>query len=68
MKIEQKSVKLNMDYKQRKINETKSWMFGNINKIGKPLVRLIKKKEKRHKLQISGMKERVVLWILQKLK
>lgn len=41
MKIEQKSVKLNMDYKQRKINETNSWMLGNINKIGKPLVRLI---------------------------
>jgi len=27
-----------------KINETKSWTFENINKLDKPLVRLIKKK------------------------
>ena len=27
-----------------KINETKSWFFEKINKIDKPLVRLIKKK------------------------
>ena len=29
-----------------KINKTKSWFFEKINKIGKPLARLIKKKEK----------------------
>ena len=27
-----------------KINKTKSWFFGKINKIDKPLVRLLKKK------------------------
>ena len=27
-----------------KINETKNWFFGKINKIGKPLATLIKKK------------------------
>ena len=27
-----------------KINKTKSWFFEKINKIGKPLARLIKKK------------------------
>ena len=30
-----------------KINETKTWFFENINKIDKPLARLIKKKKKR---------------------
>ena len=30
-----------------KINKTKSWFFEKINKIGKPLTRLIKKKKKR---------------------
>ena len=34
-----------------KINKTKSWFFEKINKIGKPLARLIKKK--REKNQIS---------------
>ena len=29
-----------------KINKTKSWFFGKINKIYKPLARLIKKREK----------------------
>ena len=29
-----------------KINKTKSWFFEKINKIAKPLVRLIKKKKK----------------------
>ena len=29
-----------------KINETKSWFFEKINKIDKPLARLIKKKKK----------------------
>ena len=32
-----------------KINETKSWFFEKINKIDKPLDRLIKKKERRIK-------------------
>ena len=34
-----------------KINETKSWFFEKINKIDKPLARLIK--EKRERTQIS---------------
>ena len=37
-----------------KINETKSWFFGKINKIDKPLARLIKKK--REKTQISRIR------------
>ena len=31
-----------------KINKTKSWFFGKINKIDKPLVRLIKAKRKKN--------------------
>ena len=37
-----------------KINETKSWFFEKINKIDKPLARLIKKK--REKTQINRIK------------
>ena len=37
-----------------KINKTKSWFFEKINKIGKPLARLIKKK--RGKTQISRIR------------
>ena len=33
-----------------KINETKSWFFEKINKIDKPLARLIKKKRERAQL------------------
>ena len=33
-----------------KINETKSWFFEKINKIDKPLARLIKKKRERRKI------------------
>ena len=32
-----------------KINKTKSWLFEKINKIDKPLARLPRKKETRHK-------------------
>ena len=32
-----------------KINKAKSWFFERINKIDKPLARLIKKREKREK-------------------
>ena len=32
-----------------KINKTKSWFYEKINKIDKPLARLIKKKERRIK-------------------
>ena len=37
-----------------KINKTKSWVFEKINKIDKPLARLIKKK--REKTQINRIK------------
>ena len=33
-----------------KINETKSWLFEKINKIGKPLARLIKKKQEKNQI------------------
>ena len=36
-----------------KINKTKSWFFEKINKIDKPLARLIKKKRKREKNQTN---------------
>ena len=36
------------------INKTKSWFFEKINKIGKPLARLIKKK--REKTQINKIR------------
>ena len=39
-----------------KINKTKRWFFEEINKIDKPLVRLIKKK--REKTEINRKKEK----------
>ena len=33
-----------------KINKTKSWFFEKINKIDKPLARLIKKKRKKNQI------------------
>lgn len=40
----------------KKINDTKSWFFGKINKINMPLARL-RKKERGYKSLISEMKE-----------
>ena len=40
-----------------KINKTKSWFFENINKIDKPLARIIKKKEERIKSTKLEMKK-----------
>ena len=37
-----------------KINKTKSWFFEKINKIDKPLVRLIKKKREKTQINKSG--------------
>ena len=43
-----------------KINKTKSWLFEKINKIDKPLARLIKKKrEKKEINKIRKEKERL---------
>ena len=40
-----------------KINKTKSWFFEKINKIDKPLARLIKKKENNHINKTRNEKE-----------
>ena len=40
-----------------KINKTKSWLFEKINRIVKPLARLIKKKERRIKSTKLEMKK-----------
>ena len=43
-----------------KINETKSWFFEKINKIDKPLARLIKKKREKNEInKIRKEKERL---------
>ena len=49
-----------------KINKTKSWVFGKINKIDKPLARLIKKK--RIKSTKSEMKKERLQQTMQKYK
>ena len=41
-----------------KINKAKGWFFEKINKVDKPLARLIKKKEKRIKSTKLEMKKR----------
>ena len=40
-----------------KINKTKSWFFEKINKIGKPLARLIKKKREKNQIKIRSKLE-----------
>ena len=42
-----------------KINETKSWFFVKINKIDKPLARLIKKKRRIKSTKLEVKKERL---------
>ena len=43
-----------------KINKTKSWFFEKINKIDKPLARLIKKKRQKNQInKIKVKKERL---------
>ena len=43
-----------------RINETKSWLFEKINKIDKPLARLIKKKREKNQInKIINEKERL---------
>ena len=52
-----------------KINETKSWFFEKMNKINKPLARLIKKKkEARIKSTISQVKKERLQQTIQKYK
>ena len=42
-----------------KINKTKSWFFEKINKIDKPLARLIKKKREKNQIKIRHEKGEV---------
>ena len=42
-----------------KITKTKSWLFEKINKIGKPLARLIKKKRRIKSTKLETKKERL---------
>ena len=51
-----------------KINKTKSWFFEKINKIDKPLVRLIKNKERKIKLTKLEMKKERLQQTMQKHK
>ena len=51
-----------------KINKTKSWFFEKINKINKPLARLIKKKERRIKSTKLEMKKERLLQTMQRYK
>ena len=51
-----------------KINKTKSWFFGKINKIDKPLSRLIKKKERRIKSTKLEMRQERLQQTMQKYK
>ena len=39
-----------------KINKAKSWFFERINKIDKPLARLIKKQKEKNQINKTGMK------------
>ena len=50
-----------------KINKTKTWFFEKINKIDKPLARLIKKKREKKSTKLEMEKERLQQ-IMQKYK
>ena len=51
-----------------KINKTKSWFFEKMNKIDKPLARLIKKKGRRIKSTILEMKKERLQQTIKKYK
>ena len=52
----------------QRLNESRSWFFEKINKIDKPLSRLIKKKRERIQITQLDMKEERLQLILQKYK
>jgi len=52
----QKSMKLNTGNDTKKINETRSWFFETINRIGKLLSRLTMRKGREGKMGIHGHK------------
>ena len=49
-----------------KINNTKSWLFENINKTNKHVARLIKEKQRRIKSTKLGMKKESLQQTMQK--
>ena len=51
-----------------KINKTESWFFEKINKIDKPLARLIRQKERRIKLTKLEMKKEMLQQAMEKHK
>ena len=51
-----------------KSNKTKSWFFEKINKIDKPLGRLIKKKREKNQLTKLEMKKEILQQTMQKYK
>ena len=53
-----------------KINKTKSWFFEKINKIGKPLARLIRKKKRERRIKSTKleMKKERLQQTMQKYK
>ena len=51
-------MKLRTETQWRKINESKSWFFEKINKINELVVARLTKKWERHKLPLTGIKER----------
>ena len=51
-----------------KINKTKSWYFEKINKIDKPLARLIKKKREKTQINRIRNEKEVTTLTLQKYK
>ena len=51
-----------------KINQTKSWIIKKINKMDKPLARLIKKKERRTKSTNLEIKKQGLQQAMQKYK
>ena len=53
IKLRKEINKIEMIQSIKKINRTKSWFCKKINKIDKPLVRLIKKKKKKERAQIN---------------
>ena len=51
-----------------KLNKTKSWFFEKINKIDKPLARLIKKKREKNQINKMRMKKERLQQTMQKYK
>ena len=59
---------MKMEETMVKINKTKSWLFEKINRIVKPLARLIKKKEREIRSTKLEMKKERLHQTIQKYK